>query len=199
MIDDRVFPPNDLSLPIGLPLLTKSLSRSECSLLSIDMTNRLRARFAEARLRIGRLLSLADDVSLRKWRATPANGMVRPYSRPASDRGWSGSPIEGARDASEDQYLGRRRRHRFRQELVPRCTRLSHLWDNDAAIFVAATPAPSYAAPPAAAQGPARSVIEALDRQDSDIGIASANEARKVRWGGSTGEVWVEYVGTFEG
>jgi len=136
---------------------------------------------------------MASDA--RQW----DGGMVRPYSRPASDRGWSGSPIKGARDASEDQYLGRRRRHRFRQELVPRCTRLSHLWDNDAAIFVAATPAPSYAAPPAAAQGPARSVIEALDRQDSDIGIASANEARKVRWGGSTGDVLVEYVGTFEG
>src|SRR3981081_1660585 len=38
LIDDPVFPPNDLSLPIGLPLLTKSLSRSECSLPSIDMT-----------------------------------------------------------------------------------------------------------------------------------------------------------------
>lgn len=29
---------------------------------------------------------------------------------------------------------------------VPRRTRLSLLWDNDAAIFVPATPAPSYAA-----------------------------------------------------
>jgi hypothetical protein len=81
LIDDPVFPPNDLSLPIGLPLFTKSRSRSECSLLSIDMT--FEARFAEARLRIGRLLSLGNDVSLRKWRATPANGMV----------GWSGRTL----------------------------------------------------------------------------------------------------------
>ena len=32
---------------------------------------------------------LSDD-------ATPANGMVRPYSRHASDRGWSGSPLEAS-------------------------------------------------------------------------------------------------------
>ena len=51
-----------------------------------------------------------------------ANGMVRPCSCPASDRSWQGAPKTRSTPCPRQLIsCNRRSRHRYRQELVPRC------------------------------------------------------------------------------
>src|SRR2546421_9714263 len=52
---------------------------------------------------------------------TAANGMVRPCSGPASKRSLQGAQKKGARHVTQAEFRNRRDRHRYRQELVPRC------------------------------------------------------------------------------